>query len=66
MLSLYVSVATRAFRRYSTYTAATLAGIFTNCVFGVIICYVYLALWDEQPHAGRRLHAPPAAGGVQH
>ena len=57
MLSLYVSVATRAFRRYSTYTAATLAGIFTNCVFGVIICYVYLALWDEQPHAGG--YTPP-------
>jgi ABC-2 type transport system permease protein len=49
---LYVAVATRAFRRYSTYTAATLAGIFTNCVFGVIICYVYKAVWDEQPHAG--------------
>ena len=52
MLSLYLSVATRAFRRYSTYTAATLAGIFTNCVFGVIICYVYLALWEQQPDAG--------------
>jgi ABC-2 type transport system permease protein len=49
---LYLSVATRAFRRYSTYTAATLAGLFTNCVFGVIICYVYLALWDQQPDAG--------------
>ena len=34
---LYVAVALRSFRRYSTYTAATLAGIFTNCVFGVII-----------------------------
>ncbi len=52
MLGLYAAVATRSFRRYSTYSAATLAGIFTNCVFGVIICYVYLALWDEQPHAG--------------
>jgi ABC-2 type transport system permease protein len=49
---LYLSVATRAFRRYSTYTAATLAGLFTNCVFGVIICYVYLALWEQQPDAG--------------
>jgi ABC-2 type transport system permease protein len=49
---LYLSVATRAFRRYSTYTAATLAGIFTNCVFGVILCYVYLALWDAKPDAG--------------
>jgi ABC-2 type transport system permease protein len=52
VLPLYFSVATRAFRRYSTYTAASLAGIFTNCVFGVIICYVYLALWDERPDAG--------------
>jgi ABC-2 type transport system permease protein len=52
VLALYLAVATRAFRRYSTYTAATLAGIFTNCVFGVIICYVYLALWAEQPQAG--------------
>ena len=52
MTALYLSVATRAFRRYSTYTAATLAGLFTNCVFGVIISYVYLALWDQQPDAG--------------
>ena len=37
------------FRRYSTYTAATLAGIFTNCVFGVIICL----------HLHRRVGAEP-------
>ena len=52
MIALYLSVATRAFRRYSTYTAATPAGLFTNCVFGVIITYVYLALWDQKPDAG--------------
>jgi len=52
MPALYLSVATRAFRRYSTYTAATLAGIFTNSVFGVILCYVYLAVWDQRPDAG--------------
>ena len=52
MSGLYLSVATRAFRRYSTYTAATLAGIFTNCVFGAIICFVYLELWEERPDAG--------------
>jgi ABC-2 type transport system permease protein len=51
-VSLYVAVATRAFRRYSTYTAATLAGVFTNCVFGVIICFVYQAVWHARPHAG--------------
>ena len=49
---LHVAVATRAFRRYSTYRAATLAGIFTNSAFGVIYSYAYLALWAERPDAG--------------
>jgi ABC-2 type transport system permease protein len=49
---LYVAVALRSFRRYSTYTAATLAGIFTNSVFGVIISFTYIAVWHERPHAG--------------
>jgi ABC-2 type transport system permease protein len=49
---LYVAVAVRAFRRYSTYTAATLAGIFTNCVFGVIISFSYIAVWEQSPRAG--------------
>jgi ABC-2 type transport system permease protein len=50
--SLWLAVAQRSFRRYSTYRAATLAGIFTNCVFGVIICYSYIALWKQNPTAG--------------
>jgi ABC-2 type transport system permease protein len=49
---LYSAVARRSFHRYSTYRAATLAGMFTNCVFGVIFSYAYLALWDQRPHAG--------------
>ncbi|MGZ4438589.1 MAG: ABC transporter permease [Nocardioidaceae bacterium] len=49
---LYLAVAARAFRRWSTYTAATLAGIFTNSVFGVIISFTYLALWGQNPTAG--------------
>lgn len=49
---LYVAIAVRAFRRYSTYTAATLAGIFTNSVFGVIISFVYIAVWRQSPQAG--------------
>ena len=49
---LHVAVATRAFRRYSTYRAATLSGIFTNSVFGIIYSYAYLALWDANPTAG--------------
>jgi viologen exporter family transport system permease protein len=50
--SLWLAVAHRSFRRYSTYRAATLAGIFTNCVFGVIICYTYIAVWRQNPDAG--------------
>lgn len=49
---MYVAIAARAFRRYTTYTAASLAGIFTNCVFGIIICFVYLAVWQQNPDAG--------------
>jgi ABC-2 type transport system permease protein len=49
---LYVAIATRAFHRYSTYRAATLAGIFTNSVFGIIYSFAYLALWEENPTAG--------------
>ena len=49
---LYVAVAARSFRRYSTYTAATLAGIFTNSVFGVIISFSYIAVWRQNPTAG--------------
>src|SRR4029079_19716762 len=49
---LYAAVAARSFRRFSTYRAATLAGVFTNSVFGIIYSYAYLALWDQQPHAG--------------
>ena len=49
---LYVAVAISSFRRYSTYTAATLAGIFTNSVFGVIISFTYIAVWGQNPDAG--------------
>ena len=32
---------------------ATLAGIFTNSVFGIIMCFVYIAVWTPQsPDAG--------------
>ncbi len=50
--SLHVAIATRSFRRYSTYTAATFAGIFTNCVFGVINALVLIAVWRQNPDAG--------------
>src|SRR5688500_7904554 len=43
---LYFEVARRSFRRHLAYRAATLAGLFTNAVFGVLIASVYGALYD--------------------
>nr|WP_197973754.1 MULTISPECIES: ABC-2 family transporter protein [Streptomyces] len=49
---MYAAVAVGGFRRYATYRAATAAGVFTNTVFGLILVYTYLALWDERPQLG--------------
>ena len=49
---LHLAVAARSFRRYSTYVGATLAGIFTNSVFGAIMCFVYIEVWAANPDAG--------------
>ncbi len=49
---LYPAVAARQFRWYSTYTGATLAGIFTNSVFGLIQSWFFLAVWAARPGAG--------------
>ncbi|MEV2196684.1 ABC-2 family transporter protein [Streptomyces phaeochromogenes] len=49
---LYAAVAAGAFRRYATYRVATAAGVFTNTVFGLILAYTYIALWDERPGLG--------------
>lgn len=48
-MGVYVALAKVSFRRQSTYRAATLAGIFTNSVFGVILASVLLAAFDQQP-----------------
>ena len=48
-------VATRAYRRQSTYRGATFAGVFTNTVFGFILAYVLLAVYQERSE-DRRLH----------
>ena len=45
-------VGTRAFRRWSTYRAATFAGIFTNTVFGFIQAYVLVAVYRERDVIG--------------
>lgn len=49
---LYWAVAVRGFRRYTTYRAATAAGIFANTVFGFVLAYTYIALWHERPALG--------------
>jgi ABC-2 type transport system permease protein len=49
---LYAVVAAGGFRRYATYRIATAAGVFTNTVFGFILAYTYMALWDARPQLG--------------
>jgi len=49
---LYWEVARTTARRMATYRTATLAGIFTNTVFGFILAYVMLAVFRERPEIG--------------
>ena len=49
---LYWEVARRGFRRYATYRGATVAGIFTNTVFGFIKAYVLIALFAARSIIG--------------
>ncbi|WP_435840825.1 ABC transporter permease [Streptomyces cinnamoneus] len=52
LVRLYAAVAVSGFRRYATYRVATAAGLFTNTVFGFIVAYTFIALWNERPHLG--------------
>ncbi|MFI9046707.1 ABC transporter permease [Streptomyces sp. NPDC053427] len=51
-MSWCTAVAAGSFRRYATYRVATVAGVFTNTVFGFIVASTYIALWTERPHLG--------------
>lgn len=51
-MRLYAAVALSGFKRYATYRVATVAGVFTNTVFGFIVAYTYAALWEMRPHLG--------------
>ncbi|MEV5444372.1 ABC-2 family transporter protein [Streptomyces sp. NPDC052644] len=51
-MRLYWAVLTGGFRRHATYRVATAAGVFTNTVFGFILAFTYMALWDERPRLG--------------
>ncbi|WP_030760330.1 ABC transporter permease [Streptomyces sp. NRRL F-2664] len=50
--ALYAAVAAGGFRRYATYGTATAAGVFTNTVFGFIVAFTYIALWEQRPGLG--------------
>lgn len=48
----YAEVARRTFQRYATYRAATVAGVFTNTVFGFLRVYVLLAVFRQRSSIG--------------
>ncbi|MDT0329791.1 ABC transporter permease [Nocardiopsis lambiniae] len=48
-MRVYPAVYIRGLRRYSTYRAATIAGILTNSVFGCINAAVLIALFSVRP-----------------
>ena len=51
-MRLYWEIARRGFRRYAVYRSATMAGAFTNTVFGVLRCYILLAAFTHRTHIG--------------
>jgi ABC-2 type transport system permease protein len=51
-MRLYVEVAIRSFQRHLAYRSATLAAIFTNSIFGVIIASSYIALYGARDAEG--------------
>ena len=46
-MRLSFELARRGYRRYAAYPGATVAGLFTNVVFGFLIAYILLAVYDE-------------------
>lgn len=46
-MRLYLEVARRSFQRHLAYRVATLAGLFTNAVFGVFLSSVYIAFYQN-------------------
>lgn len=44
----YLAVARRAFQRQATYRGATAAGAFTNTVFGLLLAFILLAVYDQR------------------
>ena len=48
---MLAALAGAGFRRYSTYRQATVAGAFTNTVFGFMRCYIVLSVTDAAGQA---------------
>lgn len=51
-MRLYLELARRSFQQQLAYRGATLAGIFTNSIFGIMIASVFLALYRSQGNGG--------------
>lgn len=51
-MRLYLEVARRTYRRVATYRGATVAGVFTNTVFGFLLAYVLLAVYEQRSDVG--------------
>ena len=51
-MRLCLEVARRTYRRVATYRGATIAGVFTNTVFGFLLAYVLLAVYRERTDVG--------------
>jgi ABC-2 type transport system permease protein len=51
-MRLYWEIVRRGFGRYATYLGATLAGVFTNTIFGFIRAYILIALFEVRPILG--------------
>ncbi|KXK60471.1 hypothetical protein AWW66_18620 [Micromonospora rosaria] len=47
LIRTFAAIVGSGFRRYSTYRQATVAGVVTNTVFGILRCYVLLAVAGE-------------------
>ena len=51
-MRLYWEIARRGYGRYAAYPAATVAGIFTNTIFGFLQAYILLALYENRTEIG--------------
>jgi len=51
-MRLYFELARLGYRRYSAYPAATVAGLFTNIFFGLLLAYILLAVYAETDEIG--------------